>query len=405
VQAITVSSVLLQIGIWVRNFAILLYVMDKTGNDPTAVSLISVAEFAPIFLFSFIGGTFADRWRPKRTMIWSDLLSAVSVFVVLATLIAGVWEAIFFATLVSAILSQFSQPSGMKLFKQHVPPEQVQTGMALIQSLFGIFMIIGPIIGTFVYQQFGIYTSIGVMGIAFLLSAATLTFLPADIREETEQKKTTLKQEMVEGIKYVWSKPVLKTLGAGFMAAGLAIGLIQPLGVFVVTERLGQPKEFLQWFLVANGIAMLIGGGLTMALAKKIAPQKMLAFGMIMSAVTMSVIGFSTSVPLTLTMQFLNGLVFPTINISISTIMLQSSDEAYIGRVNGILNPTFMGMMVIMMSVAGPLKHMFEIVPLYEAAALLFVIGALFCVSLFKHKLTPPSTPPGGEGQPEPSTP
>jgi hypothetical protein len=43
----------------------LFYVKEMTNNDAFAVSLISVAEFAPIFVFSFIGGTFADRWRPN----------------------------------------------------------------------------------------------------------------------------------------------------------------------------------------------------------------------------------------------------------------------------------------------------------------------------------------------------
>jgi DHA3 family macrolide efflux protein-like MFS transporter len=120
VQSIMLSGLFLQIGIWIRNFAILLYVTDMTNNDPYSVSLISVAEFAPIFIFSFIGGAFADRWRPKLTMVWCDILSAASVFVIMVTLYYGSWKAIFFSTLVSSILSQFSQPSGMKLFKVHV---------------------------------------------------------------------------------------------------------------------------------------------------------------------------------------------------------------------------------------------------------------------------------------------
>lgn len=125
VQAILLSLLFVQIGIWVRNFAILLFVVEKTNGDPFAVSMISVAEFAPIFLFSFIGGTYADRWRPKRTMIWCDFLSAISIFAVLLSLMYGGWQTVFLVTLVSAILSQFSQPSGMKLFKIHVPEEQV----------------------------------------------------------------------------------------------------------------------------------------------------------------------------------------------------------------------------------------------------------------------------------------
>jgi hypothetical protein len=41
--------------------------------------------------------------------------------------------------------SQFSQPSGMKLFKVHVPGEQMQAGMSLFQTMMAIFVIIGPI--------------------------------------------------------------------------------------------------------------------------------------------------------------------------------------------------------------------------------------------------------------------
>lgn len=72
VRTIVMSVFFLQIGVWVRNYSILLFVMEQTNEDPVAVSLISVAEFAPIFLFSFIGGTFADRWKPKLTMVWCD---------------------------------------------------------------------------------------------------------------------------------------------------------------------------------------------------------------------------------------------------------------------------------------------------------------------------------------------
>lgn len=66
VRAIVLSNLFSQCGIWIRNFAVLLYVMEKTNGDARAVSMISVAEYAPIFIFSFIGGVFADRWRPKK---------------------------------------------------------------------------------------------------------------------------------------------------------------------------------------------------------------------------------------------------------------------------------------------------------------------------------------------------
>ena len=90
------------------NFAVLLYVMEMTKGDAFAISMISVAEFAPIFIFSFIGGTFADRWKPKRTMIWCETLSSLSVFAVLITLMFGTWKIVFLSHLFLQFFHSFS---------------------------------------------------------------------------------------------------------------------------------------------------------------------------------------------------------------------------------------------------------------------------------------------------------
>ncbi|WP_257535794.1 MFS transporter [Mesobacillus foraminis] len=385
-QAIIISGLFLQVGIWVRNFAVLLFVMEQTDGDPFAVSMISVAEFAPIFIFSFIGGTFADRWRPKRTMVWCDILSALSVFAVLITLMLGSWQVVFFATLISAILSQFSQPSGMKLFKMHLPEEQIQAGMSIYQTVFAVFMVLGPILGTFAFQSFGIHISIAITGTAFLLSAGALAFLPPDFKMDEETHATSLLQEMKAGIKYVLSKKELSLLGLCFLAAGLGLGFIQPLSIFLVTEQLGLPKENLQWLLTANGIGMIIGGAAVMIFAKKVAPQRLLAFGMLANAIGLAIMGWSSNLWLTLSAEFLNGLMLPCIQIGINTLILQRTEGAFIGRVNGILSPLFTGSMVVTMSAAGILKEQISLVAIFELAAVLFIIGMICILPLYNLK-------------------
>ena len=94
-----------------------------------------------------------------------------------------------------------------------------------------------------------------------------LLFLPKDLENDNEKKEITLLQEMLDGIKYVKRK-ALTLLGLCFMAAGLGIGLIQPLGIFIVTEQLGLSKESLQWLLTVNGAGMIVGGALAMVFAK-----------------------------------------------------------------------------------------------------------------------------------------
>ncbi len=386
-QAIIISGLFLQIGIWVRNFAVLLFVMEHTNGDSFAVSMISVAEFAPIFVFSFIGGTFADRWSPKRTMVWCDVLSALSIFAVLITLVLGTWQVVFFATLISAILSQFSQPSGLKLFKMHLPMEQMQQGMSFYQTIFAVFMVLGPIVGTFVFESFGINVSIAITGIAFLLSAVALGFLPKDRKLEEDNGGTTLWQEMKSGIQYVLQKRDLSLLGLCFMGAGLGLGFIQPLGIFLITERLGLPKENLQWLLMSNGIGMILGGAVIMMFAKNVAPQRLLAFGMLSNAIGIAIVGFSTNLWLTLAVEFFIGFMMPCIHIGINTWIIQSTEAAFIGRVNGILSPLFTGSMVVTMSMAGILKEQFSLVMMFEAAAILFIVGMSFILPLFNNSI------------------
>lgn len=117
--------------------------------------------------------------------------------------------------------------------------------------------------------------------------------------------------EMKAGISYVWSNRSLRTLGATFAASGLAAGLIQPLMIFITIENLGQDKAFLQWFLMTNGAAMLIGGAFIMTVAKKIKPQVLLAVGLLVSALCTIAVGASKILLLSFALQALSGLFYP----------------------------------------------------------------------------------------------
>ncbi len=216
--------------------------MERTGGDPVAVALPTVAEYVPIFVFSVIGGVLADRWNPKRTMIAGDLMSAASVGVILWLLTKGWWEAVYVATFVSAVVSQFSQPSSARIFKRHVPDGDVSAAVGLSQSLISLFLIGGPVLGTWVYQNFGLFFSLEAILCLFLLSAGILTLLPHD-RGGEDRGETSLSYELAAGLRFIRSNKVLVRLMIAFAVIGAGVGLIQPLEVFIVTDRLACRKR------------------------------------------------------------------------------------------------------------------------------------------------------------------
>lgn len=384
IRAILISNLFSQFGIWIRNLAVLLYVMDMTQGDAWAVSMISVAEYAPIFLFSFIGGVFADRWRPKRTIVWCEWLSAISVFIVFAALVSGSWQAALFATFCSSILSQFSQPSGMKLFKMHVRDEQVQICMSTLQTLTAVFMIIGPIFGTIAYQQLGIELAMLLTGISFMLSAISMLFLPADpSRAELHaEDRGTLLREMADGIRYVMLNRELLWLNLCFMLVGLGVGLISPLSIFVITERLGLSAQDLPWIAVPYGLGEIIGGIVAFMLAAKLPPQRMLVIGLLADGIGILITGWSSALWLTIVAQFFIALFQPAIFVGNTTLVMQRTEQAYVGRVTGIRTPLMTGSMVLTMSLAGVLKNGFTLSAVFTFAGFSFLAGLCMVVPL-----------------------
>lgn len=385
VRAILISNVCSQLGIWIRNFAVLLYVMDMTGGNAFAISMISVAEYGPIFLFAFIGGVFADRWRPKATIVWCEILSACSVFTVFLMLESGSWGAVFFATLCSSILSQFAQPSGMKLFKIHVPDEDASMGMSLLQTLFSLFMIIGPILGTWVFQQWGISSALGLTSGLFMLSALAMLFVPKD--QETSINTAaapSILQDMADGVRYVLFKRDLLRLSLCFMVVGLGVGSISPLSVFLVTERLGLSAQDLQWITIPYGAGEILGGIVTFMLASRIAPGRLLIMGLTVNGAGILLLGLSTILWLTMLSQFLIALLQPAIFIGNHTLVMQQTEQAYIGRVTGLRTPLMTGAMLITMGCSGLLKQAISLTSVYALAGACFLIGFLMIIPLLR---------------------
>ncbi|EJL26395.1 MFS transporter [Brevibacillus sp. BC25] len=386
VRTIILSRVLLHLGIWIRNYAVLLFVSELTNNNSVYVSLISVAEFAPIFLFGLIGGTFADRWRPKRTMVWSDLLSAVSVGAVLLVLMNGGWMTLLIGTFISASLSQFSQPSAMKLYKHHVPAEQLQGAMAMSQTLVAVFTVLGPVIGTFIFIQFGITVSLILTAVLFLGSSLILATLPRDVEEPKSDDAGGFIKELKAGLHYIGSNQSLRTLCLTFFAVGLASGLTQPLQIFLVIENLGQDKQFLQWLVMTNGLAMLAGGAIIIGIAKKVRPQMLLMVGLLVSAACTMVVGVTTTIWLMIVLLVISGFFFPCIQSGIQTLLVRNTEGAFMGRVSGAITPVFMGMMVIGMFISGYLKETFSLVAVYVVSGVLIMIGAALLLPLLVEK-------------------
>ena len=384
------ADLLQQIGIWTRNMALLYYIMDQTNNNPVAVSLLTALEYLPIFIFAIIGGAYADRWNPKRTVILGDFLSALSMLLILVLVSNGVWQSVFAATVISAIVSQFSQPSSAVIYTKHVPEHLVGSAIGIGQSIGAIFFILGPIVGTFIYTQLGITASIIALFVIFLLATIIQLFLPKTERNIAKQNQQSVWVEIKEGLRYVLAQTNLKVIAGFFFILGLSVGITMPLDVFVIMERLGLEKEDVQWFSAAEGIGMLVGGGLAVVLTNFVERH-----ARVVITISMSILAVLTLVEvlsiwpiLTFSSRILTGLAVAFAQVIFSSLMIKQVAPEYIGRTNGVITPLMMLGMLIGSASSGFIVLHIDLLGAYMLAAVLTLIGAFVTAQLkFEKKM------------------
>ncbi|WP_312855519.1 MFS transporter [Litoribacterium kuwaitense] len=148
-------------------------------------------------------------------------------------------------------MSQFSQPSSMKIIRQHVPQDYVQAAIAFSQALMSLFIIAGPIIGTAVYASFGITGSLISLLVIFALSGIVLSFLPKAEWSAQEVTQNDMISDFKEGIWFIQGRNDLQILLLIFSVLAFGVGLV----LFLITDRVGLAKEHLQWLTTFAGSA------------------------------------------------------------------------------------------------------------------------------------------------------
>ena len=330
---ILVTDIIQQMAIWIRNIAIMFFIMDLTNKDPLAISALNFIEYLPMFLLTFVGGIIADRYNPKKIMFFGDLFSFIS-FIILGVVISkGYIGAIFLVVLVSASVTQFSYPSSQKYFKEYVDEDSIDKAIGISQLLSSGFFVIGPFIGSQFYFNFGIDKTLMIISVLFLISIALILTLPNKNFEKI--KSSGFIEDIGLTFKYLNEKEILKLLTKMFFAVSFAMGIANNLDIFLVTDRLGLSEEFYQFFSGIAGVGVIVGGGIYLLVSKHM-NIKVLYILIGVFSITVFFEGYSTNAVLTMMLQFIDNVLGGILSGYVMTLITKVTDQEYLGKVNGV---------------------------------------------------------------------
>jgi predicted MFS family arabinose efflux permease len=210
---------------------------------------------------------------------------------------------------------------------------------------------------------------------AFGLSALVLAFLP--VTTPPEKEKSNLVSEIGEAWRFLRREANIQRLLIAFVLVGLGAGLIQPLEVFIVTQRLQLNQEYVQWFTAIGGFGFLLGSGIAVVLSPRLNVRLVLLGGLFTIALSVSVEAVSVWPVLTGGMRLVVSVLLAFINILISSYMIRHVPEGLVGKVNGILLPLFVGATLFGTSFSGLLMNRLGLVNTYLAAAFVILLSVV----------------------------
>lgn len=196
-------------------FALPLLVYKLTGSSLN-LGITTAAEMLPYLLFGLIIGAWVDRLDRKRMMIVTDLLMALAVASIPAMYLIdhlSVWW-IYGVGFVGSTLNIFFQAGQAAAIPSLVGQDDLVTANGRIQASFSGAQILGPLLAGALLFILPLPTLMFIDAGSFFVSALTLSLIRRSFNSEERREKTSVRQDIVEGLRYVLRHPVLRNISA-----------------------------------------------------------------------------------------------------------------------------------------------------------------------------------------------
>jgi MFS family permease len=214
-------------------FALPLLVFKLTGS-PINLGLTTAAEFVPYLLFGLVIGAWVDRVDRKRLMVATDLARAavIATIPLLAAADALSVGWVYAVAFCSATLTIAFDAAEFAAIPSLVPSgDDLVSANGRVQASYSAAQIAGPLLAGLLITMAPVQQVLWVDAASFLVSAGMLLLISTTFNSalpEGEERRA-IRQEVVDGLRYVLGHPVLRAISA-------MMALINLVGATVYTQ-------------------------------------------------------------------------------------------------------------------------------------------------------------------------
>lgn len=364
-------------------------VLQRNGSALNA-SIVAMAGTLPLLAATLIAGTAVDYIGRRRVSMISDALSALSVAAVPVLALTFGVQVINVVVLAGlAALCAFFDPAGLTARETMLPEAATRAGWTLdhansvYEAIFNLAYIVGPGIGGLLIATLGGVNTMWVTASAFGLSIVAIAALRLEGAGMPDRAALPegVWAGIVEGLRFVWTSQVLRTLAFIDLAAtGLYMPMESVLFPKYFTDR-NQPAE-LGWVLMALSMGGLVGALGYAVLSKYLSRRAVMLTAVLTLGAAMTVIAFLPPLPVILALCAVVGFVYGPIAPIYNYVMQTRAPQHLRGRVVGVMGSLAYAAGPLGLILAGPLADAAGLHATFLALSLPMLLLGIISMSL-----------------------
>ncbi|OBK29004.1 MFS transporter [Mycobacterium asiaticum] len=364
-------------------------VLQRQGSAGQA-SIVAGATTLPLVFSTLLAGTAVDYFGRRRVSMVADALSGAAVAGV--PLVAWAFGADAVNTAVLAMLGACAaafDPAGITARQSMLPEAAARAGWSLdrvnsiYEAILNLAFMVGPGLGGLMIATVGGITTMWITAGTFALSIAAISVLRLEGAGTPlhATRPDGLRSGIVEGLRFVWSLRVLRTLALiDLTVTALYLPMESVLFPKYFSDR-NQPGQ-LGSVLMALSLGGLVGALGYVALAQRVSRRTIMLTAVLTLGVAATVIALLPPLPVILALVGLVGLVYGPIQPIYAYVVQTRAPTHLRGRVVGVMTSLAYGAGPLGLLLAGPLTDAAGLQVAFFALALPIVVTGVLCVPL-----------------------
>jgi Na+/melibiose symporter-like transporter len=356
-------------------------VYDMTGSA-LALGWVTAARSLVTLILSPYGGVIADRFE-KRYVIFRARLLLVSTSTILALLFyLGLLQAwhIVVVTMIEGVAFSFMDPAQMVIVSELVQRETLLNAVSLTAVFEGLSGVVGAAVAGGLTVWLGGGSVYLLMALVLALAAYSVLRLPPGLTATGD--RTSVRSDLVRGLRYQWSQKALKALLGLFV---VMLVLVQPFGTFLPAYSqsvLGLDASGLGLLTAAAAAGALISSFTVASIGNPRHKGGMLVAAAVATAVTVILLVISQHVWAAFVFVALEAAFAKTWDVVAGTLVQTLCDPAYRARMYSV-TMVLSGIVSLFMLPAGAVADAIG-VPWLLGILALFVLAANVAVAVLQ---------------------